>query len=176
MSASTRSFASGETVGNLLKQERLLRAVSLEEVAQTTRIPLRTLRLMEADAFDQLPGEVFVRGFIKSYAKTLGLDDDAMVERFLRRHESNHPQPAVLSTMNATQERGRRFGAAIALVVLLILFTLALSIVLQPRHRSAPVELSRSTTLAPPATRLDAPEAAIRARWVRTGRTLRNDG
>jgi len=140
-----------ESIGHFLRTERELRQLSLEELAQTTRIPLRSLQLLEEDRLDGLPGDVFVRGFVKSYAKAVGLP----FEEALRRYEessrpSRNPALAALPSM-AQPDRGRRFGLAIALVILLILFTLALSIVLRPRHRDAPVELSQ-TTLVLPAT------------------------
>lgn len=130
-----------ESIGHFLRSERELRQLSLEELAQTTRIPLRSLQLLEDDRMESLPGDVFVRGFVKSYAKAVGLG----VEEVLRRYdEAGRPSrtPAVTREAVAQPDRGRRFGLAIALVILLILFTLALSIVLRPRHRDAPVELS----------------------------------
>ncbi|MFW6051197.1 MAG: helix-turn-helix domain-containing protein [Myxococcota bacterium] len=134
------------SIGSFLRREREVRQLSLEELAQTTRIPLRQLRLLEQDRFDELPGEVFARGFIKSYARALGVDDRPLLERFDRgRSEADAPAPITAIT---PPERGRRFGIAIALVVLLILFTLALSIVLRPRHRDTPVELSYHTPSA----------------------------
>lgn len=133
------------SVGATLRRERELRSVSLEEVAQTTRIPLKMLRLLEEDQYEELPGDVFVCGFLRSYARTLGLDP----RPFLARYKSSHdPVDATPITALAPPERGRRFGVAIALVVLLILFTLALSIVLRPRHRDLPVELSQSSAPA----------------------------
>lgn len=137
-----------ESIGTILRRERELRHMSIEEIAQTTRIPLRLLRLLEDDQFDDLPGEVFARGYIKSYARTLGLEAKPLIRRLdetTADREEREPTP--LAAVQ-TPERGRRFGIAIALVVLLILFTLALSIVLRPRHRDVPVELSQLDTPA----------------------------
>lgn len=137
-----------DTLGTYLRHERELRQISLEEISQHTRIPLRTLQQLEDDALDRLPGEVFVRGFLKSYAKSVGLDADDVLERHARRHE---PKPedaqAAVAPLSTVQhaEGGRRFGIAIALVILLILFTLALSIVMRPRHRDTPIELSSAS-------------------------------
>jgi cytoskeletal protein RodZ len=118
--------------------------MSLEEIAQTTRIPLRMLQHIEDDAHDLLPGEVFTRGFLKSYARSVGLAPDDILARYGNRGRDRDAPPAPITAI-MQPERGRRFGIAIALVILLILFTLALSIVLRPRHRDAPVELSRVT-------------------------------
>ncbi len=129
-----------ESIGRFLRSERELRRLTLEELAQVTRIPLRSLQLLEEDRMDALPGEVFVRGFVKSYAKAVGLAVDDVLRRF---DEANRPssEPAAPREPLLAPERGGRFGLAIALVILLILFTLALSIVLRP-HREGRVELS----------------------------------
>lgn len=130
-----------ESVGSYLRHEREVRDVSLEEIAQTTRVPLRTLHLIEQDRFDQLPGTVFVRGFLRSYASSVGLPADDVLARYGEHEAPSEARPAPITAITPP-ERGRRFGIAIALVVVLILFTLALSIVLRPRRRATPVELS----------------------------------
>jgi cytoskeletal protein RodZ len=135
-----------ESIGSILKKERELRQVSIEEMAQTTRIPIRVLQNLEADRLDELPGDVFVRGFVRSYARTLGVDEAPLLARYGALHvpvEAPVPMPTI-----APPERGRRYGVTFAVVVLLVLFTLALSVVLRPRHRDLPMELSRVDTEA----------------------------
>jgi cytoskeletal protein RodZ len=127
------------SLGSYLKRERELRQMSIAELAQITRIPARVLQHLENDAHNELPADVFVRGFLRSYANALGLDDESVLARY-RGRESQEPPPSLPAVY--APEPGRRFGIAIALFILLILFTLALSIVLRPRHRDAPLELS----------------------------------
>jgi len=130
--------------GHMLKTERELRQISLEEVAQVTRIPLPSLRMLERDNFEGLPGEVFVRGFLRSYARALDLD----VDEVLASHGGDlkpSAAPAPLGSVS-TPERGKRVGIAVAVAILLLLFTLALSVVLRPRRLDAPVELSVAPT------------------------------
>jgi cytoskeletal protein RodZ len=134
-----------ESLGHYLRHEREVRQISLEEIAQTTRIPLRMLQHIEQDELDSLPGEVFTRGFLKSYARSVGLSVDEVLVRYGERRKAEEIAPAPMTAITPP-ERGRRFGIAIALVILLILFTLALSIVLRPRHRDAPIELSQSAS------------------------------
>ena len=141
-----------DSLGTYLRNERELRQISLEEIAQTTRIPLKMLQHIEDDHLDELPGEVFARGFLRSYARSVGLDPDEVVERYGRRSDEDESAPAPITAITPP-ERGRRFGIAIALVILLILFTLALSIVMRPRQRDTPIELSQAT---PPAAIVDA--------------------
>jgi cytoskeletal protein RodZ len=131
------------SLGSYLRRERELKQISVAELAQTTRIPVRLLHQIENDDNDALPADVFVRGFLRSYARALGIDEDQVLARF-RGRQTPEPPPALPAVY--TPESGRRFGIAIALFILLILFTLALSIVLRPRHRDTPLELSRVPT------------------------------
>jgi cytoskeletal protein RodZ len=130
-----------ESIGAHLRKERELRQVSLEELVQTTRIPLATLQSIEEDRFDDLPGEVFVRGFLRSYATAVGLDAEATVARYHGERTVEDSTPAPLNTL-MPPDRGRRFGVGVAVAILVILFALVLSIVLRPRHRDRPLELS----------------------------------
>ncbi|MDH5491241.1 MAG: helix-turn-helix domain-containing protein [Myxococcales bacterium] len=136
------------SIGEKLRRERELRHISIEEVALITRIPRRTLLSIEQGRSDELPGEVFVRGFVKSYARALGLD----AARLLDGLGSDGSDPQLSSSIPAipSDERGRRFGITIALVILVILFTLALSIVLRPRRRHAPIQLSQRSSCPVP--------------------------
>ncbi len=68
-----------ENFGLHLKHERELRGVSLEEIAESTRIHIRYLEALENNEFDKMPGEVFVKGYIRSYARVIGFDSEEMV-------------------------------------------------------------------------------------------------
>lgn len=133
-----------ESLGSYLKRERELRQISIAEVAQTTRIPSRIISHLENDELEVLPADIFIRGYLRAYARAVSLDEGEVLSRHQRKPEPEVPPPlpAVYSA-----EPGRRFGIALALVILLILFTLALSIVLRPRHRDAPIELSQRTVV-----------------------------
>ena len=109
-----------ESIGTYLRREREIRHVSLEELAQTTRIPLRNLLLIEDDRFDELPGDVFARGFLRAYARAVGADDDAIVvddEAGEARGEYRAElvlslvEPAGVPGVQRVEESGRRDGA-----------------------------------------------------------------
>jgi cytoskeletal protein RodZ len=68
--------------GEHLKREREMRGVSLEEVAAATRISTRFLEAIENEQWDELPGGVFNRGFIRAIARFLGLDEDSLVAEY----------------------------------------------------------------------------------------------
>ncbi|MFZ5894072.1 MAG: helix-turn-helix domain-containing protein [Myxococcota bacterium] len=133
------------SVGQFLREQREERGMSVEEVSRATRVPVSSVERIESDRFDELPGEVFVRGFLKSYARALGVAGDEVLARYTASRRVAWVTPLPLSSANPKPARGRRFGVAIAFVLLLILFTLALSIVLKPRGDDMPQELSART-------------------------------
>jgi cytoskeleton protein RodZ len=71
-----------ETPGNKLRDAREARSLSLDDVAHVTRIPRASLSLLEEGRFDRLPAPVFVRGFIRSYARAVGLDPAVIVRLY----------------------------------------------------------------------------------------------
>ncbi len=115
--------------------------MSVEEISRATRVPMSSVERIEGDRFDELPGEVFVRGFLKSYAVAVGLTPDEVLARYTASRRVAWVTPLPISSPTKPA-RSRRYGVAIAFVLLLILFTLALSIVLKPRGDDMPQELS----------------------------------
>ena len=67
-------------IGSILKKKREELSYTLEHVSEITRITLSSLRNIEEGNMAALPGLVFVRGFIRNYAKLLGLESDWMIE------------------------------------------------------------------------------------------------
>jgi cytoskeleton protein RodZ len=59
--------------GTVLREARERRQVSLADVARQTKVSVTALQLLEAGKFADLPHETFVRGFIRSYARTVGI-------------------------------------------------------------------------------------------------------
>lgn len=60
-----------------------MRAITLDEIAEATKIGTRSLRALEEEKFDQLPGGIFNKGFIRAYARYLGLDEDQAVADYM---------------------------------------------------------------------------------------------
>ena len=69
-----------EDFGSYLKSERELRGVPLEEISTATKIHIRFLQALENNQFDELPGEVFTKGYIRSFAKVIGFDENEYKE------------------------------------------------------------------------------------------------
>ncbi len=82
------------TFGETLRREREMRGVSLEEVANATRISTRNLEALENERWEQLPGGVFNRGFVRSIARFLGLDEETLVSEYALA-SNDPPQVAV---------------------------------------------------------------------------------
>lgn len=85
-----------ESPGEYLRRERELRGVSLGKIYDATRVPMKYLVALEADEYDTMPHPTFIKGYIKTYCKALGLDEtDAVLrfEVFLReKNEKEHPE------------------------------------------------------------------------------------
>ncbi len=70
------------TLGQYLKNAREAKDVDLRDAAQQTRISVNYLKALEDEDFSKLPGEVFVRGFLKNYARFLDLEETDVLRRY----------------------------------------------------------------------------------------------
>ncbi|HMD86309.1 MAG TPA: RodZ domain-containing protein [Terriglobia bacterium] len=75
--------------GENLRREREMRGVSLEEISSATKISMRFLEAIEREEFSKLPGGIFSRSFIRTYARYLGLDEERVVAEY---QLAAHPQ------------------------------------------------------------------------------------
>lgn len=80
-------------VGSTLRRAREARGLSVRQVAAITKIPAGVLQAIDEGAYDRVPRGIFARGFIRAYAREVGLDAEEMVARF--REETAEPVPAV---------------------------------------------------------------------------------
>ena len=127
--------------GEELKRERELREFTLREVSESTKISLRHLEALERNDFEQLPGGVFNRGFVRAYAQFIGVDPEAMVnaylleeqarssqssgqDRYLRRRNDSGPQRAGGGQQEDARSR-RPLGKSILWVGLLLVVVAA---------------------------------------------------
>lgn len=81
-----------EPFGECLKKAREKKGFSLEQVASKTRIPESRLDALESEDFANLPAKVFAKGFVRSYAKILGLDEEETLQQFLEASDSFYEQ------------------------------------------------------------------------------------
>ncbi len=69
--------------GERLQREREMRGITLEEIAEATKIGTRSLRALEEQDFDKLPGGIFNKGFVRAYSRYLGLNEEQAVADYL---------------------------------------------------------------------------------------------
>ena len=109
--------------GEYLRREREMRGVSLEEISAATRIAIRFLEAIESEELSKLPGGIFTRSFVRTYARYLGLDEERVLadcqlagkqrpEVDIRRIAANRAQPDEKAT------RARIVGLLAAAVLL----------------------------------------------------------
>ena len=75
-------------IGAELRNARIQRGLTIEQVAQDTRISARFLRALEEDDFEALPAPVYVRGFLRSYANYLRIDSQPLLDELNAELES----------------------------------------------------------------------------------------
>ncbi len=90
-------------IGAILKAAREEKGLSLDEVQMVTKIRYKHLAALEAGDFDQLPGEVYVKGFLVNFAKTVDLDG----EEILRKYYTLKNQASAGKEETQTVEKGR---------------------------------------------------------------------
>jgi cytoskeleton protein RodZ len=89
-------------VGAMLQSARERRGLSLDELAHRTKISVRVLRAIENNAFDLVPQGIFTRGYLRAYAREVGLDPTAMVEQYLAQFDT--PDAGEHSPQTGTDE------------------------------------------------------------------------
>jgi cytoskeletal protein RodZ len=94
------------TVGRILASERIRQGLDVNSVAEITKITPRALRAIEADDFEQLPGLMFARNFVRQYAQALKLDGAAAVEQFNREQSMAEPDLSALAKAPAIHVPG----------------------------------------------------------------------
>lgn len=80
----TRKKVESMTLGEKLKKIRSEYRISLNEVSKNTKIQMKYLEFLENGEYEKLPAEVYVRGFVRSYANFLGTDESTLVKMYER--------------------------------------------------------------------------------------------
>lgn len=74
--------------GQTLREIRERRGIDIEDIALSTMIQARYLEYIENEAFDDLPPETYVRGFVVSYSKHLGLDSKKVADDYMTEYHA----------------------------------------------------------------------------------------
>ncbi len=101
------------SAGKLLSRKRLDRGFDLADAARATRIPLRHLEAIEKDNYDRLPAYPYAVGFVRNYAKYLGLAPDEVVSQF--KSETTLMDPTLTATLPEPLDESRMPSKAMIL-------------------------------------------------------------
>lgn len=129
------------TVGSMLKEGRVGKRLSLEEVEAATKIRKKFLEAIEADDYTQLPSLAYAKGFVKNYSDFLGLSTRTVVA-FFRRQTQEIPKSSLLpksssepfspSWFRLTPARYLAIVAGIIILVFLTYFLLQYRVIQEP--------------------------------------------
>ena len=111
-----------ESIGQLLKQQRDVKSLSLDDVQSATKITVQNLSALEEDRFDSFPNRVYARAFLRDYANYLGLDSADLVARY---EEQYHPAREPEETV----PKGRPVWAGIGYCLLAVIILVGLGTV-----------------------------------------------
>lgn len=110
--------------GASFKQARESKGISLDQIATETRISTRFLSAIENEEFHLLPGGIFNRGFVRSFAEKVGIDPDQAVADYERLAEVRQPETATMPEPEPVRKKGGRLYpiAAGALIIGIVIF------------------------------------------------------
>jgi cytoskeletal protein RodZ len=139
-----------ESIGEFFKQVRETKGLTIDEVASKTRIRTDFVKALEDGNFAKLPDQVFARGFVRSYARSLGLDEDDAIHRFAQSAGAYYDKQGErerLKVRQAEEERKRKSNRkAVAIAIGIAILTL---IFLLSREQSS-LLVRRSSSDSPP--------------------------
>ncbi|HJS65842.1 MAG TPA: RodZ domain-containing protein [Nitrospiraceae bacterium] len=150
-----------ESIGEFFKQVRETKGLTIDEVASKTRIRTDFVKALEDGNFAKLPDQVFARGFVRSYARSLGLDEDDAIHRFTQSAGAYYDKQGErerLKVKQAEEERKRQsnrkaVAIAIGIAILTLIFLLSREqSSLLVRRSSSDVPPSTSKRVAPPSS------------------------
>ena len=132
--------ASGLRIGDALRSARERRGLTLADVEAQTKIRGKYLRALEAEEWDVLPSPAYVKGFLRTYARLVAIDADALVDEYRRQVEVKVEPPHLLPfgdpvlegreppiELEERRRWGRPFVAGAALALLVIALVLAIA-------------------------------------------------
>lgn len=117
---------SGSGIGDTLQRAREARGMTVGDAAHALKLTLRQVEALESEHFEHLPGTAFARGFLRNYARLLGLDDEALVAQFAAHHGGAAVELRELSNARGALPtgatgRGRPSAMPAALIAALLL-------------------------------------------------------
>jgi cytoskeleton protein RodZ len=106
-------------IGNSLREARLRQGLDFPEIEQATKVRPKYLRALEDEQFDILPGQTYVKGFLRAYAEYLGLDGQLYVDEYNSRYiHVDEETPLRARSTSPIGRAGPRFESSVVLVAL----------------------------------------------------------
>ena len=144
------------SVGSFLKQKREGQGLSLDQVASLTRIQSKFLHALEEETFADLPEQVFTRGFVRTYARSLGINEEDALRRFSEAssafYERGVQEQQQVSLKIQEERQGKLNRNLVIGITVVILIALGLFL---PRQQQTPTpSTSQDTASSPPASSL----------------------
>jgi len=140
-----------ENFGSYLKHERELRGVPLEEISGATKIHIRFLQALEDNQFDELPGEVFIKGYIRSYANIIGSDVEEMLNIYEESVGNKTENSSELAPPSNISAKTFLCFALAGLIILSLIFGVRFLISSKNNQPLKNTELNEKQNLKPPA-------------------------
>ena len=121
---------SADDFGAALRQQREAAQRTLRELADATKLGVRTLEALERNQIDKLPPGIFRRAVVRAYAREVGLDPERTLRIFLARNPDDRPPPGppVGPVADADPRPARISPVMLAGVVVAVLFVLFLAL------------------------------------------------
>jgi cytoskeletal protein RodZ len=116
-------------IGNSLREARVRRDIDFAEAELATKIRGKYLRALEEEEFELLPGETYVKGFLRIYAEYLGLDGQLYVDEFNSRYVSGDERDVRPRRSQSRPKRSRRFETTVVLVALAVIAVLTVVVI-----------------------------------------------
>ena len=110
-----------ESIGGLLLRARKKKKISLEKAARETKIKKEFLTALEQEKFDELPGEIYVRGFLTAYARYLGIKTEKISELYKEMRPAIFEKKSIrLSSPNHSFRHYRKIWIGILIILLIV--------------------------------------------------------
>ena len=144
------------SVGSFLKQKREGQGLSLDQVASLTRIQSKFLHALEEEIFADLPEQVFARGFVRTYARSLGINEEDALRRFSDAssefYQRGQQEQQQVSLKIQEERQGKLNRNLVIGITVVILIALGLFL---PRQQQTPTpSTSQETANSPPSSSL----------------------
>lgn len=119
------SASAADSPGQQLRRAREARGLDISQLATSLRIAPQVVEALERDDYARLPSAVFVSGYIRSYARLVGLDPEPLNQRFRRLHPDAEPPPRHVAR-NASEKTDHEEGGGLGVYLVAVLVILAL--------------------------------------------------